>query len=141
VILDKEELTEQDWDKLLQFNLKVLEKCPFHPRYLNLTRAVYKKLGDAEMAHLYNMKVWMVFETILSSGDGKSEKTAYHIIAVPHEYDLLNYLDLEFGGTQHLTGGMCDYLEVKKNKEKLKGVYFDVNRLFDVNMEQMKLGE
>ena len=58
--------------------------------------------------------------SIYFSGDGKSEKNAFIIIEVSEEYDLLNWLKLNFAGQSLI----------------LKDGYsFDVMKVFDENKE------
>jgi len=69
-------------------------------------------------------------QVILASGDGMSETTAFHVLNVSHEYDILNILGYEFSGNQKLTEGKCDYLSLKDNNDQVHGLYFDVKQIF-----------
>jgi hypothetical protein len=79
-----------------------------------------------------------VIETILSTGDGKTEETAWHVVSVEHEYDILKMLGFRFGGEQTLTNKGCDYLKVEQNKHDIKGFYFDVNKILEAEEKVFK---
>jgi len=76
-------------------------------------------------------KYFNLLKAILKTGDGTSEKMAYSVISVSHEYEILIMLGLKFAGSQELIGS-CDYLLVKENDKNIEGVYFDVSRLFEI---------
>jgi len=75
---------------------------------------------------------------ILSSGDGRTEESAFHVISVSHEYDILQVLGFEFGGQQSLTTKDCDYLAVKENEYDIKGFYFNVQMLLEKEKDLFK---
>ncbi|WP_435523810.1 DUF4919 domain-containing protein [Chryseobacterium indoltheticum] len=60
-------------------------------------------------------------------GDGRDCKTGFHVIAVSHEYVVMNMLELETA-SQSLSGN-CDYLSLEKDKYKLPRVYFNITKL------------
>lgn len=79
------------------------------------------------MANKVSQNFYGLFGAIFSSGDGRDCASGFHVIAVSHEYVVMNMLKLEID-SQSLTGD-CDYLALEKDKYKLPGVYFNITKL------------
>lgn len=59
---------------------------------------IYKQLDDS-IKSAYHQRIYNgLLESIYYSGDGKSAETAFIVIEVSEEYDLLNWLELKFLG-------------------------------------------
>jgi hypothetical protein len=130
-ILKNGTLLEADYIRLLSFTDSALKDYPMDLRTLNYRSYAARQLGDKLAGDLARAKMRLLVDAILSTGDGRTANTAYWVLEVGHEYFMLNVLDLEYGGSQSLVAGPCDYLTVKENNEGLKGVYFNVNISFD----------
>ena len=130
ILGDREKLTTDEWKEVIRFGKANLEKNPFDLKGLNIVWVAYRQTGDSASARFYFDKLKKLVQTILSTGDGMSEATAFHILNVSHEYDIINILGYEYGGNQNLTDTKCDYLSLKTNDEGLSGLYFDVNQIF-----------
>lgn len=128
-ILKKDALDPNDFDNLIFFEKKVLEDQPFNLRDLNILAYAYHKKGDTSSETKVTRKLTGVLQAILETGDGRTEETAFHVISVAHEYDVLNAMGLKFGGKQSLTKKSCDYLTVQDNTMGYQGVYFDVTQV------------
>jgi hypothetical protein len=79
----------------------------------------------------YNRKRYKLFiKIILSSGDGKSLETAWHVNLMNDEYEVLQYLQLlSIEETEiEYSGKVYDVISLKPNKLKLKNIYFDISR-------------
>jgi len=137
-ILNRDTLNDGDFGRLIRYETAILEDCPFNLRDLNILGYAYARTGDTALAVLLPYRMDMIIRAILSTGDGKTEKTAFHVISISHEYDLLEVLGLKFGGRQMLTRGGCDYLEVQKNDSHIDGLYFDVNKILEKENEALK---
>jgi hypothetical protein len=136
--MKKGTLTEKDLNefiKLAELNIKDL---PFDIRTLNILAYSFKQRGDSAAFCLENFKKMMIIKAIQSSGDGLSEKTAFHVIDTSHEFDFLNELGLEYAGSSDMTTGLCDYLLVHSNESNVLGLYFDISRILNVKAERKK---
>jgi hypothetical protein len=78
----------------------------------------------------------MIVKTIQSSGNGLTEKTAYHVIDPAHEFDFLNEIGLQYAESNDMTTGLCDYLLVQSNQFNIRGLYFNISRLLNVKAER-----
>jgi hypothetical protein len=125
----KRPLTPQNIHRVIETGEKCLTSAPFDIRTINILISAYIKNGDSITADKYRYKLRKIIGVILSSGDGLTEETAMHVLTVEDEYVILNVYGLDFV-SQALTRQQCDYLEVKANKENIKGLYFDVTMIF-----------
>jgi hypothetical protein len=126
VINRKDTLVEADYRALLRFADTLLAIDPFNLRALNTRLFVYDHEGDDQDFLLTLPRMNAIFDAIMSSGDGTSKETAFYVINVSHEYDILGYIGFNFGGQQSLVEHY-DYLTVKKNQYGLSGLYFDIS--------------
>jgi hypothetical protein len=127
--LGKDTLTKEDYQLLIKFEKLLLNDCPFNIRNFNILGYSYSQIGDSVSAEQNIYKMNMIIDVIMSTGDGKTEKSAFHVIAVSHEYDILKVLGFKFAGKQMLTKGGCDFLEIKDNQYNIDGLYFNVTQL------------
>jgi len=128
VFYEKDTLTEVDFNEIIRFSKLVLEENPFDLRAINNLNFSYYSLGDKEFEKLYNYKFFMIIDAIMSSGDGISEESAFYVLYVAHEYDLINALGFRFGGEQSLINTGYDYLTLQDNEFGIAGFYFEISR-------------
>ena len=131
VLFSQDSLRMADFPKITRFESLILDEFPFNLRDLNAIGYAYERMGDTANAIMAGYKLQRIFNTILSTGDGISDSTAWHVIAVGHEYDLINLLGFQYGGEQSLTTDACDYLTVRENRYGIEGLYFDVKELMN----------
>jgi len=125
-ILKNSTLTETDYQNIIRYSDLIFMKNPFNLRALNYALFACDKTGQT---NLFNKKVAqmnIIFDAVLSSGDGLTKKTAYYVTYVSHEYAVLNILGFDFGGEQRLIEHY-DFLKVTENKYNIEGFYFDIS--------------
>lgn len=128
-ILHDKQLLPGQYDKAATLCNAILDKNPFDLRFLDPLIYVYRMQGKNDLASRLEFRLGRIVETIFSTGDGLSEKTAFHVIAISHEYDMLRALGFGFAGEQSLTRNQCDYLKVARNDYGIDGMYFNVSAL------------
>ena len=113
-------IEDKNFKEALEIADKILEERYIDIRTHLYCSYIYAQLGDsARSDYHYNIYNGLM-NSIYFSGDGKSEKNAFIIIEVSEEYDLLNWLKLNFAGQSLI----------------LKDGYsFDVMKVFDENKE------
>ncbi len=126
--LQKDTLTEADCGEVIRLSKLLLDENPFDLRALNYLAYCYGRLNDPVSEFQYGNRITLVLDAIMSSGDGLTEETAFSVIFVSHEYDLLNALDFTFGGQQSLTKNGYDYLALEPNRFGIEGFYFEISR-------------
>ncbi len=102
----------------------MLDDNPFDIPALAVISIAYYQTGDSVNYRLWDMKQQGLLDAISSSGDGESPKSAFHVISVEHEYEILNRLGLELA-KDSLIGDDIEYLRVKENSENIEGLYFN----------------
>jgi hypothetical protein len=125
-ILQKKEINESDYDQLITYGDSILKKSPFDLRILNYQNIAFEKRGITNRMINSSSQIRIITNAILSSGDGMTEESALYVTTISHEYDILNILGFQFGGSQSLIK-TYDYLTVKENEDKIKGLYFDIS--------------
>lgn len=128
ILETKEQPTERELRLLLRYADSVLKDQPFSLRTIIYQAGAYGDLGVTVERERCLHKMRIVFDAIFNTGDGKSKETAFYVIAVPHEYDVLDMLGFDYGGEQSLIEGHIDKLKLKENKYGIEALYFDVSR-------------
>jgi len=93
------------------------------------------KLGDADAGRRERAHARGLIDSILSSGDGKNEKSAFVVIQIAEEYTVLKVLGLR-PVTQaliHADGHSYDRFETKSTETGQQGgLFFNIDRLLAV---------
>lgn len=139
-IARKDSLTEVDYAKLMAFTETALQNDPFDSRMINYRFFAAKHLGRKDLMQAMRTQMKIMIDAIVSTGDGKSAKTAMWVIKVSDEYFIVDVSGFEFGGSQSLDpDGPCDLLTVKENEWGIEGLYFNVSISMS-HMEKMLRG-
>jgi hypothetical protein len=128
-IFDRENLTEEDFKKVIELELEWLKTYPFDLEAIYLVAISYDELGSTIELEPWIKKFSGLMDAILASGDGMAVESAVHVIRVPDEYFVLDLLGFEYAGSQSLVFP-CDYLEIEPNEFGIEGFYFNVERHF-----------
>jgi hypothetical protein len=126
MVLNKGKHNNEELLKIIELSDSVLVENLFDLRAINYQLYAYDKLGEKIEFDKKINQMRIIVDALLSSGDGLKKKTAFYVIYISHEYDLLNILGFEFGGEQSLIEHY-DYLKVAKNSQNIKGFYFDIS--------------
>lgn len=115
-------------DTIAKYATMAIDDFPFDIRNINiLVYALRCKGMDDELA-LWSYKLHHLIQTILATGDGKTPQSAWHIINMAHEYDIINRLGLT-AKEQRIENDYFDYITVERNNFDVVGYYFNVQRL------------
>ena len=123
--LNEPDTTKINYSDVLHLCNQHVAKSPFDLRIYNAMLYLNEKLDDKANFEKAAVKLRSVVDAIMQSGDGKTKETAYYVIYVTHEYDMISILGYEFGGEQRLIEHY-DYLKLKENPSKIPGFYFDI---------------
>jgi len=124
--------TPADCDTIIRLTTQSLSVFPLDLYKLNQLAYAYHMVGRNDLAHLYTLKAKQLATAIFSTGDGRTQMTAWHVISVSDEYELIYLLGL-FPIDQRFVYSDCDFISVAKNRMKINGFYFNIKRLIDVN--------
>ncbi len=137
-LLDKPSPSTTDYKNILKITTEEFKENPFDLDMIWITHISYSKLRKKTEAKKWLYKFDKIIETIFKSGDGLTVETAMTVIDTRHEYIILSISGFEFGGQQSLVSRHYDYLKINKNEYGIDGLYFNVERLLDVNMTKFK---
>lgn len=130
--LSREGKYAEEYEVAARIGGELLKESPFRLRETFITAVSFEMAGNLHMSSLYFSFYQKQLDAILMSGDGLSTKTAFSVIYVQDEYELLELLGFTFGGQQYLLQGGYDMLELENNPSGINALYFDVQRLLDV---------
>jgi len=134
-IYAKSNLTPADCDAIIEYASLSVEDFPFNLRELNALGYAYHLKGIDSEAVKCNYKSSRILSAILSTGDGKTCESAWQVVSIAHEYDVLNYFHLRETRQGLSLGGHCDILNVDTNTNAVDSVYFDVRRILELEMK------
>src|SRR6056297_2841656 len=115
-IYEKDSLEKADFSKIIEYERQVLKKDPFSLRDLNTLAYAQAQKNEKKITSRLDYKINLLIETILSSGDGLEEASAWHVTEPSHERDILNVLGFQPAGEESMRGEGFDYIRVKKNQ-------------------------
>jgi hypothetical protein len=132
-----ENINEHDYDKIIDLATKSIDEFPFDLRQMNFMGYIYHLKGDEEMAKKVTLRFHGIIGALLSTGDGKTCETGFHVISTSHEYVVLNMFQFQ-SKSQSLVGRDCDYIALTKDERNIDGMYFDIKKLFEMNRQKFK---
>lgn len=139
ILFKKDKHTDVDKKNAIRYTLADMANQPYNLRNLNMLCELYKSINQFDTAELYFFRIRHLAAVIFSTGDGRTEATAMHVLQVNDEYSILDMLGFEFAGSQSVTQQQCDYLKVLKNEDRVDGFYFDVSQIFKGYTKSMGL--
>jgi hypothetical protein len=122
-------IDEKDYDEIIKLAEHALIDFPFDLRQMNFLAYIYHLKGDEISAKNISSRFHNIIEAIMSTGDGKTCETGFHVISVSHEYVLLHLFELQ-NVSQSLIGN-CDYMAFEKGKYKIDGLYFSIEKILE----------
>lgn len=102
----------------------VIDDNPFDLLAIQTMAFAHLQLRDTTAYTLWNDKQNYLLDAITSSGDGETEESAFHVIDIEHEYEVLNRMGLTIE-KDSLCNDHVEYIRVKPNAEDIPGIYFD----------------
>jgi hypothetical protein len=130
--LSRENMYAEEYEVAARLAGELLRQNPFRLRETFIAAVSYEMAGNQEMSSIYFSLYEKQVDAIMSTGDGLSVKTAFTVIYVQDEYELLELLGFRFGGNQQLLKGGYDMLHLEDNNSGITALYFDVGRILEV---------
>ena len=127
--LSKESLTPSEQVEFIRLANKLLNQDPFNFQVMHALAQVYEMNGNMPMAKKVSFLLNNFISAIISTGDGLSCETGFHVITINHEYLILSVFDVE-SQMQSLIDN-CDYLSFEKGRYKIDGLYFDISKMME----------
>jgi hypothetical protein len=94
----------------------------------------YKILGDISNGNKYHDIEFGLLNSIAKSGDGKTCETGWHVTQIEEEYFILDMLGADLQNQSISSGGKnnCDKMVVKTKDGETETVYFEANKIFEI---------
>ena len=108
-----------------------LEDNPFDIPAINIIAVSYLQIGDTVQYNIWDIKQKGILDAIISTGDGAEPSSAFHVIDIEHEYEVLSRLGLQVEADS-LVNDKIEYLKVKENAENEQGFYFNFGACRDI---------
>ena len=125
-------MAEEKYAEAYQAGKKLLEENPVSIDLLFIMHVLADKTGKKSEYAAYGTQAAELIKTILRSGDGKSEESAFKVICVGDEYMVLRLFFQVENITQQSLVGHCDLMEFESSPYyKGKQMYFDVSLSLD----------
>jgi hypothetical protein len=128
-LMKKDDIVAQDIKQMVTFLEQDLKKDPLDLENLMNAIFIYHYNNDSAAYEKYIFKATMLIKTILSSGDGKSDSTAWHVRKESDEQALVRSLGYKTNGAQERTASQCDLVLVLESDDRINGLYFDVRQM------------
>lgn len=120
---------DKNFDECIRQGKILYDKDPTNLDVLLILLRAYDAKQDKENFIYHLSQLRSLTGAIRSSGDGKSEKTAYQVNSVGDEYILLNMLNIGEGYTKaskSSKNGIMDIWEKENNKIYIKVLYLNL---------------
>lgn len=134
----KGDLGTKDYNNIIRYSDSILSIIPFDIRSLQAKAFAYHSLYETENELKVHKQIMMIYDAILSSGDGMVKESAFHILYISHEYDLINFLGFKFNGEQSLIEDKYDQILLLPNEYQVEAFYFDTSTSFNYLNELYK---
>ncbi|MFD0892168.1 DUF4919 domain-containing protein [Luteolibacter ambystomatis] len=116
---------EGGYQRAFELSGKWLEGCPVDAEAHMLRAAAARRLGDLKSYMYHSYFSTGLMQSVIASGDGKTAKTGFKVIAVAEEYAILRDFGAELS-SQSLVDGPCDKMVCKMPGGKEGTIYFNV---------------
>jgi len=130
--LQRDEPMQQEVEVAARIAGELLKESSFRLRETFIAAVAFEMSGNVRMSAIYYDFFEKQVEAIMSSGDGLSRETAFSVIYISDEYEILEVLGFVFHGEQSLIEGDFDLLQIEDNAFGIEEMYFDVSRLIEV---------
>ena len=111
---------------VIAFSMGYLMACPVDLEMLMYMGVIANMNNDTAGVYKCYWMVSSLADAILSTGDGKTDSTAFHVVTVADEYTIMRYLLQVQPDMQTLTSSMCDVFDATTQSGRKIKLYFDV---------------
>lgn len=118
-----------DCRKIIEYAHQVMRADPFSPANINFLIYAYGKLGEYENERLNRIRLDNITDAIRSSGEGKSEKSPWHVLWFSHADDMVVMMGLQ-PLKRIVVSRSVEFIPLYRRQGKAKGFYFDFSRVY-----------
>lgn len=133
-ILSKNKISTAELTNILKLSNTYLKKNPFDIQIYQIQIYAYKRLRYKKEVERKLNQIRLIKEMVLSTGDGLTKKSAFHLLYVSHQKIILNALNLIQKG-KHVSQKTLEYVYVKPNKNNIKRIYFNLTLCYKQSLD------
>ncbi|KFZ36639.1 hypothetical protein HR45_15190 [Shewanella mangrovi] len=114
-----------DWQQLATIGEQWLQQCPIDIRIHYMTSMAIEQIGAQDSSDDHYRWFDGLMESLVSSGDGTSPKTAYVTISVQEEYDAMYFFQVRPTAQRLFGEPLCDEIQVVDSNGDKMVLYFN----------------
>lgn len=126
---DLESLNTAKLHELTVYAEELLKTEPFNPATLNMLAYAYGRLNDTVNEKKNYNRMQGVVKAIMSTGDGLTESSAWHVLYFTHANDIMGILRKNHRKAEVATRTV-QFVPFTVPDGKIKGYYFDYSRIY-----------
>ena len=131
--LNTDEPDREQMQYIISVCTEAMYADPFNPTVLNMMVFAHGALGDKVKEEAYYNHLQGVLNTIMTSGDGRTDKYPMHIIMFSHAVDVVSSMGVEPKRAEIISRNV-EYIPLVEPRKvpdgKIKGFYFDYSRIY-----------
>ena len=131
----RELFRQSKFDEAIPYGQEIIRRNPINIQILRLLTTCYHEIGDKSNAEKYANMIFPLLNAIYESGDGSSVNTAYVVVMVSDEYEILGALGLTIKNRRTLYEQKTDVFKIssigqkpQKGQKKIKELFFNVSK-------------
>ena len=131
--LNTDEPDREQMQYIISVCTEAMYADPFNPTVLNMMVFAHGALGDKVKEEAYYNHLQGVLNTIMTSGDGRTDKYPMHIIMFSHAVDVVSSMGVEPKRAEISSRNVEDIPLAEPRRVpdgKIKGFYFDYSRIY-----------
>lgn len=121
-----------DFHKVLYYTTMILKDYPFDIERIFITAIAYKRIELRDSSDIWFYKYDKLIRSIMASGDGISEETAFIVTCVADEYSILNAFGFQFTGQALINKKKKSYdlMSIAENEFGVKELFFSIDLFY-----------
>ena len=131
--LNTDEPDREQMQYIISVCTEAMYADPFNPTVLYMMVFAHGALGDKVKEEAYYNHLQGVLNTIMTSGDGRTDKYPMHIIMFSHAVDVVSSMGVEPKRAEIISRNV-EYIPLAEPRRvpdgKIKGFYFDYSRIY-----------
>jgi hypothetical protein len=127
-----------DFEKAIPVGEEILRISPFHTKIIYAMLMAYGAKTDTARTANMAFRYYSLLRTIWMSGDGKNEYSAFVVLLISDEYELVKQMELETSGEQVPTK-CCDVITLKQpNHLQMEKIFFNTQKISEYLQSKSK---
>ncbi|KAA3638611.1 MAG: DUF4919 domain-containing protein [Proteobacteria bacterium] len=132
-------MNKEEWNKAIAVGDAWLNQCPIDIRVHYYMMISMERIGNESGAQDHFRWLSGLMDDLVASGDGKTPETAFEVISIAEEYDVLFVLGLKKKSQALISGPvLCDLITATDENGKEISIYFNPAAHFERLNQMLK---